>query len=176
MTLAGPKPGSALAGMNAQSQRISLFRQTSLTLPTDNSRAVVPWDLERANFKFGITHSTTVSPENVTIEAAGRYQIDLSISATMLSDPTGTASWEVWLRINGGTGGNRQAFWRALALGGAAWILGTNSFQPITIADELLLAAGDVLTVEVGCPVPTSTASQVDADGNRTWLTVQRVP
>jgi hypothetical protein len=62
---------------------IRCYRGAALTTGSSGTFVVLPWDAESATpTKYGFTHSTSASPENITCTIGGTYLLNASIKLT----------------------------------------------------------------------------------------------
>jgi hypothetical protein len=128
---------SYIGGSKAE---IRCYRSTAFTTSTSGTFVSLEWNAESsAPIKLGITHSTSSSPENLTCEVAGVYDLKASVMIA-------AGTWDEFnarVEVNG----NLK---HAITLSASTGLLGLLTGPgTITIGCTLWLAANDVVCVRV---------------------------
>lgn len=168
----GPKPGSPRAAIEAQAQRIRVYRNTPQAL-TSGAGNPIEWDVE--DYKSGITHSNVVNPDELTIVTAGRYVVLCQAQVRLTDAGAATDVFTMALLINGSS--KLQANESLLLSGGIVFATGVS--RVIRLNDVLTLAVGDVLTFVIrqdqAAGSPNLQGNLGAAGNSNSWATLHRV-
>jgi hypothetical protein len=147
------------AYIGGEKAEIRCYRSAAFTTSTSGTFVSLEWDAESsAPIKLGITHSTSSSPENLTCEVPGVYDLKSS---------TGIAAG-TWDEIRARVEVNGNAI-HAITLGASTGLLGLLTGPgTLTISCTLWLAANDVVRVRVASVGQASVA--ITAGETTSWL------
>jgi hypothetical protein len=147
------------AYIGGEKAEIRCYRSAAFTTSTSGTFVSLEWDVESsAPIKLGITHSTSSSPENLTCDVPGVY--DLKASVRIVG-----GTWDE-LRGRVEVNGNPK---HTMTLGASTGLLGLLTGPgTLTISCTLWLAANDVVRIRVASVGQANVALTIGE--TETWL------
>jgi hypothetical protein len=138
---------------------IRCYRSTAFTTSSSGTFVSLEWNAESsAPIKLGVTHSTSMSPENLTCEVAGTYDLKASVKVV-------GGTWDEMLARVEVNGNLTHAF----TLGASTGLLGLLTGPgTLTIACTLWLAANDVVRIRIASVGQANVA--LTTGETETWL------